>query len=143
MIVAKCPNAREVLAFAEGTETTAGVAAHIEACAECAGLVADIAAFPGIELREGAIPPTEDENAVDRDALRLKTADAHMTPRLLAAFCDGSLGGVSEELVMEHLAACQTCADAMLELTDRPNPEASWVTFVARHGAELGLRDGE
>ncbi len=144
VIVAKCPSARELLAFAEGTKTPAGIAAHIEACGECAGLVADIAAFPDIELREGAAPATEEESAVDRDAIRLKTADAHLTPRLLVAFCDGSLCGVSEELVMDHLATCQTCADAMLELTDRPNPEASWATFVARHGDELGFgEEGE
>ncbi len=81
-----------------------------------------------------------------RDALRLKTADAHLTPRLLAAFCDGSLAGVSEELVIEHLTDCTTCSDPMLYLTDRFNPEASWQELVANHGQEFGFGgedDGE
>ncbi len=140
--VAECPGAPTLLAFALDEDGTGAdnVAAHVETCADCAGFVAGVSAFPDdVEPREGTTPASEEQVAVDRDALHLKTAGAHLTPRLLAAFCDGSLGGVSEELVMEHLTGCKTCSDAMLELTDRFNPEASWQDFLARHGAELGL----
>ncbi len=55
--------------------------------------------------RTGDARPSEDEGAIDRDALRLED-DHHLTPRLLAAYCDGSLTPVSEALVMDHLTTC-------------------------------------
>ncbi len=145
----ECPNAPTLLAFAFGQADEGdalGIAAHVEECPECAGFVADVSTFPDdIEPREGTTPPSEEQTAVDRDALRL-AAGHHLTPKLLAAYCDGSLTTTSEDLVMDHLALCKTCARSMVDLTDRFNPEASWADFVERHGAEFGFGgegDGE
>lgn len=116
-----CPSAPVLLAFAGGTgdESQAGaIGRHVETCAECAGFVADVSAFPDIEPREGAAPVTEAQLEVDRDALRL-TNGHHLTLKLLAAYCDGDLATTSEDLVMDHLALCPACMQAMVELTDR------------------------
>ncbi len=140
-----CPSAPTLLAFALGADDgghAAAIARHVETCTDCAGFVADVSAFPDdIEPREGTTPPSDEEIEVDRDALRL-AADQHVTLRLLAAYCDVSLATTSEDLVMDHLALCPTCAQTMVELTDRFNPEPSWTEFVKKHGQELGFGGG-
>lgn len=140
----ECPSAMVLLAFALGTgdESQApAIGRHVETCADCAGFVADVSDFPDdIEPREGAAPVTDAQLEVDRDALRL-TNGHHLTLKLLGAYCDGDLATTSEELVMDHLATCRTCARMMLKLTDRSNPEPSWTAFLEKHGEDLDLGD--
>ena len=140
----ECPSAPDLLAFALGTGDeghAAAIARHVETCTDCAGFVADVSAFPDeIEPREGTTPPTDEQMEVDRDALRLAD-DQHVTLKLLAAYCDGSLVSTSEDLVMDHLALCPACARKMVKLTDRFNPEPSWTAFVEKHGDALDLDD--
>ncbi len=138
-----CPDIEILVALAKGalddSAMASEIAAHAGECSECMGFIDDVLAGSDLAPKPGVTPPADELLTIDRDALRLRTASAHMTPTLLAAFCDGTLTGTSEELVMEHLAICKTCADAMLDLTDRANPEASWADFVKEHGAELGF----
>ncbi len=105
--MAECPSPTALADFALGDDDagdTDEIAAHVGTCSDCAGFVAEVSVCPdGLEL--GDTPPSEDEGTIDRDALRLED-DHHLTPRLLAAYCDGSLTPVSEALVMDHLTTC-------------------------------------
>lgn len=124
----ECPDVPILVAYALADELDdvlpAHIAAHVAACSDCAGFVADVAAYP--DITPGTTPPSAEEIAIDADALRLKTkADQHVTPRLLAAYCVGDLAPVSDGLVVEHMADCKRCADAMQEHIDKAVP-AGW-----------------
>ena len=134
-----CPSTETLAAFTHGgpdPDAAAEIAEHVLSCPTCMCLV-DSELDHEQEAPDG---PTPDYDAatIDRDAQQLVTG-AHMTPTLLAAYLEQRLTTLSEDLVMEHLATCTECGDAMLYLMDGGR---SWKDFVQRYGETLGFSAG-